>query len=203
MDSPTQRGHTWRWSRYARIVITCLFIFAVCVPGAFAVAYQEKLDWEGHGSENAYLGDECVSGFWHWILTPGGNNVITEAKLWVTYSDGGTSQTEGYSNNPQNRGAWHFDVTYDDNEVVSAYVNFNYEGDMEDKFILTISNSNCVAEDGDDNGDDDNGDDDNGDDNGNGDNGDDDLPPTGGMPTLGLGLAMAGAGFWLRRKCVH
>ncbi len=182
--------------------------FAVCVPGVFAAGYQENLDWEGHGSENAFLGEECVSGFWHWILTPGGNNVITEAKLWVTYSDGGTSQTEGYSNNPQGRGAWHFDVTYADNEVVSAYVKFNYEGDMEDKFVLTISSSNCVAEDdnGDENGDDDNGDengdDDNGDDNGD-ENGDNDLPPTGGLPTLGLGLAMAGVGVLLKRKSVQ
>ncbi len=185
-------------------VITCLFLLAVCWPGwVLAGDYQEQLNWEGHGGEHANVGEDCAAGFWHWILTPGGNQVITGARLTVTYSSGETSETEGYSHNPQGRGAWHFDVTHGDNEVVSAFVEFNYEGEGQGKTVLTISNSHCTDENGDDeNGDDENGDDENGDDEDDEEEEEEEeeLPETGGLPVLGIGLGMMALGLLIHKK---
>ena len=173
-----------------------LFLLTVCLPGgAFAGDYRQTLEWKGQGSENAFLGEDCVKGFWHWVLTPGGNNVITEARLSVSYADGGSSVTDGYSNNPQGRGAWHFDVTHEGNEVESAVVKFNYDGEGKENFILTISDSRCLLEgEKDDNDkDDDKDDEDN-------DHEDGELPETGGLPMAGASIGLISAGILLKKK---
>jgi hypothetical protein len=186
-----------------------LLLVALCWPGGVgAGSYQHTLEWAGHGSENAGVGEDCTAGFWHWVLTPGGNATITAARLTVQYAGGDTSVTGGYSRNPQGRGAWHFDVEYSAHQVAGAFVEFNTAGEGKENFILTISDSRCLEKDkngddgnGDDeNGDDENGDDENGDDENGDDNGDEDLPPTGGLPLQGIGLLLMGAGLLLGRK---
>ncbi|GAG87027.1 unnamed protein product, partial [marine sediment metagenome] len=68
-----------------------------------------RLDWAGQGKDHADLSG-CTQGYWHWILTPGGNNVITSATLHVTYASGSTSQTTGATRSGGTQGAFHFDV---------------------------------------------------------------------------------------------
>ena len=192
------RKDAWKKKQYMNLLITFLFLFAVCSPGwVFAEENEQVLEWEGQGSENAFVGEDCTVGFWHWVLTPGGNQVITGALLTVTYSNDETSETEGYSPGAQDRGAWHFDVTFEDNEVVSASVEFTYEGDGKGKTILTISNSHCVEKD--DNDENDNDENDN-DENDNDENDNDELPPTGGLPYLGAGLGAILVGLLLQKR---
>lgn len=104
------------------------------------------LEWTGNGSENADPGCKAgQSSFWHWILTPGGNNTLVSGTLSVTYESGETTTTEGTFRGGGN-GAMHFDVTREGVDVVeSAVVSFTYEGEG-GNFVLTISDSECKGE---------------------------------------------------------
>ncbi|QLG50628.1 hypothetical protein [Natrinema halophilum] len=139
---------------------------------------ETTLDWNGqNGSEHATQNCPEEKGYWHWILTPGGQATIQDAVLHVTFDDGSTADSvEGYRPGGD-QGAIHFDVYKSGGGTISsASVVFSGEAG---NAVLTISGGECVPDDGngDDNGDGDNGDDngdgDNGDDNGDGDNGDD------------------------------
>lgn len=107
-----------------------------------------RLDWGGQGSKYADL-STCTQAYWHCILTPGGNNIITSAKLYVTYNNSPSTETVGYPSSPSGRGAWHFDVYREGGKVISAYVIYSYTSGTGkesgfDKFVLTISHSNCI-----------------------------------------------------------
>lgn len=125
----------------------------------------ETINWGGNGNENA--DPECVEGetpYWHWILTPGGNNELLSATLTVVYGSGETTVTNGvFRGNNNGNGAMHFDVTRDGADVVSsAEVTFTYRegkgrGNNNENFVLTISDSGCRENDKTDDEDDENG----------------------------------------------
>lgn len=108
------------------------------------------LTWTGNGSANANPG--CASGQtanWHWILTPGGTNTLVSGTLYVTYKSGATTTSNGTVKSGGN-GAMHFYPSLPaDDTVVSAYVNYTYNGDGKGNFVLTISDSSCTPGSGD------------------------------------------------------
>lgn len=104
------------------------------------------VQWTGNGSENADPGcEDGQTSYWHWILTPGGNNTLVSGTLEVGYESGETTTTTG-SFRGNGNGAMHFDVTREGGDkVTSASATFTYEGDG-GKFVLTISDSECRGE---------------------------------------------------------
>jgi len=146
---PVRKGGHWGsvLRVAAALTLAVVFLALAIIPAlspAPAQADATTLHWTGQGQNVT-----CVSGFWHWILTTGGNNVIESGTLHVTYTDESTSTTQGYFPGG-GRGAMHFDVyhTAANGEapvtVRTAYVVFTYSGGG-GNFILTISNSNCVT----------------------------------------------------------
>ena len=108
-----------------------------------AQSVTKEVQWEGNGSEHALMTEGYYG--WHWILTPGGNNIITEATLTVVY--GGEEYTaEGYRPSGGDKGAMHFDVVGVPvgAEVTEAWAVFEVEegpgGGPDDNYLLTISN---------------------------------------------------------------
>ena len=100
-----------------------------------------SLEWGQNGRDLADLSG-CEEGYWHWILTPGGNATILTATLYVTYSDNSQTQTAGATRSDGPQGAFHFDVYNAGVEATSAYVEYTFSGDMNNP-VLTISNSSC------------------------------------------------------------
>lgn len=143
----------------AKLIVLVAALLAIAAP---AVASEESndsgntetLQWAGNGSENADPGcQKDQASAWHWILTPGGNNVIQEATLNVSYESGATDTAQGATRSGE-RGAFHFDLTRPQaDSVATGSVSFIYQGEG-GNFVLTISDSSCVASNGD-NGDDD------------------------------------------------
>ena len=133
----------------AAVVLAVVLLALATVPAVTptsAFAADSVLQWSGQGQNIT-----CVNGFWHWILTPGGNNTLTSATLYVTYSDGSQTVTPGSTQGQGGPlGAMHFNVTHSALDgvtpitAVSAHVEFSYTGGG-GNFILTISNSNCVG----------------------------------------------------------
>jgi hypothetical protein len=112
------------------------------------VKKEDTLKWGSQGKENA--DPKCERGqtsYWHWILTPGGNNDLVSAKLHVEYKDGKKTTTDGVFRGGGS-GAMHFDVERSrPTAVKSAYVDFIYmSGQGGGNFILTISDSECRGE---------------------------------------------------------
>ena len=130
---------------------------------------QRTLEWGGQGSENATL--ECgvgEDGFWKWVLTPGGSSStdVDSTELTVTFEDGSTETASGFRPGGGEQGAVQFEVFKSGGGTVAdAEVTFSGGGD---NVVLTISESECVA-------DGDNGNGDNGDNGDNGGSGDDTL----------------------------
>lgn len=105
---------------------------------------DRTLEWDGQGSEYATL--ECregETGYWKWILTPGGPDSPENAVLTVTFEDETTETAEGYRPGGD-RGAVHFDVFKTGGGTVeSAYVEFDGGGRNP---VLTISEAECREE---------------------------------------------------------
>lgn len=123
----------------ALIMVVILFASGLALASE-TVNVVEGFSWEGNGSEHATC--DGVNADWHWILTPGGNNIFEEATLFVTFEDGTELQTDGYIQG-QDRGAMHFNILKADGGTVdSAYVDFTYTG-TGTNFVLTISSLEC------------------------------------------------------------
>jgi len=133
----------------AAIVLMAVLLALATIPvmtPAPVNAADTTMQWSGQGQNVT-----CVHGFWHWILTPGGNNTLNSATLVVNYSDGSQTVTAGSIQGQGGPlGAMHFNVNHSSLDGVtpitatSAYVNFSYTGGG-GNFVLTISNSNCVV----------------------------------------------------------
>lgn len=106
------------------------------------VDLSEEVDWDGNrGSEFATLECDGGLGYWHWVLTPGGQPALEEgATLTVDFEDGSDATAVGYRNG-NGDGAVHFDVTKQGGGTVSdATVAFDGGGTNP---LLTISDSEC------------------------------------------------------------
>ncbi len=105
---------------------------------------ERTIEWEGQGDEHATQDCSGEYGYWHWILTPGGQPSIDEnAELTVNFADGTTETATGYRPG-EGGGAVHFDVFKEDGGTVeSAEVNFTGGGNNP---VLTISGGECVPE---------------------------------------------------------
>ena len=128
------------------IGISIILLISLVVVVSVKAGTIITLNWDGQGDEwadpNCQIGQTA---FWHWILTPGGDNTLIWGTLTVHYDDGSTTVTDGEFPGGGG-GAMHFYVTNTYNTAVeSASVEFEFEG-IGDNFILTISGSNCQAD---------------------------------------------------------
>jgi hypothetical protein len=121
--------------------INSVKIYFECTAAFSAGAGPSRLDWGQNGRDLADL-TGCQTGYWHWILTPGGNANILTATLYVTYSDNSQTQTVGGTRSGGANGAFHFDVYNTGSVAVSAYVEYTFSGNMNNP-VLTISDSSC------------------------------------------------------------
>lgn len=117
--------------------VTILIVIMSILFFTGATTSEHRVDWTGNGNENA----ELTEGFngWHWILTPGGNNEITEATIFVKYGSE-LLEVDGYRPSGGDKGAMHFDVYAPTGSIVSeAWAVFNQSGELGNN-VLTISN---------------------------------------------------------------
>ncbi len=135
----------------AALLASSQLVFAapvVSADGGSDTPTTKTIQWSGNGSENANPG--CQDGqtsHWHWILTPGGNNTLLSGELDVTYQSGSTTSTAGTFPGGGGNGAMHFNVTRPvPDTVTSASVTFDYTGNGQGNFVLTISDSHCEGE---------------------------------------------------------
>ena len=126
--------------------ISIMLLISLVVVVSVKAGTIITLNWDGQGS--GWADPNCQIGqtaFWHWILTPGGDNTLIWGTLTVHYDDDSTTVTNGEFPGGGG-GAMHFYVTNTYNTVVeSASVEFEYEGSG-DNFVLTISDSNCQGD---------------------------------------------------------
>ena len=105
--------------------------------------FENKLDWGGQGSEHATLDCPDDTGYWKWVLAPGGPGLEEDALLTVIFEDSDTVTAEGYRPG-EGGGAVHFDVYKEGGGTVEkAYVEFDGGGINP---VLTISEAFCVED---------------------------------------------------------
>jgi hypothetical protein len=101
-----------------------------------------QVSWRGHGDEHQSADPVCVG--WHFVLTPGGGNVIHGATLDVTFQSGETTTVTGQPSGDTDQGAWHFRVSAPEGDVVqSATASFTFSPAAADNFLLVISDTDC------------------------------------------------------------
>lgn len=105
--------------------------------------FERTLDWKGQGSEYADLDCPDDTGYWKWVLAPGGPGLGEDALLTVIFEDSDEVKTEGYRPG-EGGGAIHFDVFKEGGGTVeTAHVEFNGGGRNP---ILTISEGYCLED---------------------------------------------------------
>lgn len=105
---------------------------------------DRSVEWDGQkGSEHATQDCPDSEGYWHWILTPGGQPSIEDgAMLTVRFDDDSEATVVGYRNG-NGDGAVHFDVTKAGGGTVT-WAEAEFSGGGENPH-LTISDGECQA----------------------------------------------------------